>query len=326
MALSALALVTIATFRTVLGKPALDTPGTPTVTPQGTSGSTAYSYRIVAMDALMSTAAGTAGSTTTGHATPNTTNFNRVAWAAVTNATGYKVYRTAGGATQGLIQTLRSGQTLTLDDTGLTGDGTAAPSTTDESVLEGYIDGISGLFEQYTGRVLASRTVTSEELDGNGRENLWLRAEGKAAYPVTSLTALTLKSSNLAAAAVINVATSVNQVRMDRATGRITLYPDAPWSSFPVGRKNIIVSFIAGFTTADHPAQRKTLERLAIAGVQWLTAQSERDPSVSRIDVRGDGGVALTYGGSAGGASPAGAALPDLLALGLQPFVCHRLA
>lgn len=326
MALSALALVTSATLRAVLNTPALNTPGTPTVAPQGTAGTTSYSYKIVATGTLMSTAAGAAGSTVTGNATLNGTNFNRVTWAAVTNATGYKVYRTVGGATQGLIQTIGSGQTLTLDDTGLTGDGVAAPSTTDESVLEGYIDGVSGLFEQYTGRLLASRTITGEELDGNGRENLWLRVEGKAAYPVTSLTALTLKSSNLSASEVINVLTTVNQVRVDRATGRLTLYPDAAWSSFPVGRKNIVVSFIAGFTSTDHPAQRKTLERLAIAGVQWFQAQSERDPSVSRIDVRADGGVALTYGGNGRSMSGSGIALPDVLTVGLQPFMCHRLA
>lgn len=101
----------------------------PTVTVQGTTGATNYSYKIVVLGvAGRIGAAGTAGTTSSGNATLNGTNKNKVDWSAVTGATGYLVYRTVGGATQGLIATLDSA-TLTFTDTGVVADGTSAPST-----------------------------------------------------------------------------------------------------------------------------------------------------------------------------------------------------
>ncbi|MBI4330422.1 MAG: hypothetical protein HY673_03970 [Chloroflexi bacterium] len=107
---------------------ALATPGTPTVTPQGTAGATAYGYKIVATVAGRTTPAGAEGTTASGNAALSAGNFNRVTWSRVPGATGYKVYRTTGGATQGLISTLTSGATLSLDDTGLAGGGETPPT------------------------------------------------------------------------------------------------------------------------------------------------------------------------------------------------------
>lgn len=94
------------TFRTLNGETydsyvtsaaALGTPAAPTVTVVGTAGTTAYSYRITALSGSGETVAGTGGTTATGNATLTGVNFNRVTWAAVAGAVGYKVYgRTAG--------------------------------------------------------------------------------------------------------------------------------------------------------------------------------------------------------------------------------------
>lgn len=93
---------------------AISTPAAPTVTPQGTAGGTAYSYRIVARNSSGVTLPGTAGTTATGNATLSAANFNRVTWSAVTNAESYDVYgRTAAGE---LLIANVSG--LTYDDTG----------------------------------------------------------------------------------------------------------------------------------------------------------------------------------------------------------------
>lgn len=76
---------------------ALATPGAPTVTPIGTTGAQAYSYRIVARNSSGVTLAGTAGTTATGNATLSATNYNQVTWTAVPGAESYDVYgRTAG--------------------------------------------------------------------------------------------------------------------------------------------------------------------------------------------------------------------------------------
>ncbi|MBT9169431.1 MAG: hypothetical protein DDT19_02791 [Syntrophomonadaceae bacterium] len=102
---------------------ALPTPGTPTVTPQGITGTTTWGYRITARSAVGETLASIEGRTTTGNAILGTTNFNRVAWTAVDGAVDYRIYRTTAGgtpSTTGLIGTTTS---TTFDDTGLAASG-----------------------------------------------------------------------------------------------------------------------------------------------------------------------------------------------------------
>ena len=99
----------------------------PTVTTHGTAGSTTYDYKVVAIDPSGTySAASSAGPVTTGNATLSATNYNVLTLTAVTGAASYNIYRTVGGATQGLIGNTTS---LTFNDTGLTGDGSTAPSS-----------------------------------------------------------------------------------------------------------------------------------------------------------------------------------------------------
>jgi len=133
---------------------ALATPALPTVTPQGTPGATAYSYVVVALAQNGVSAASAAGSTTTGNATLSGTNTNRIVWVAVAGATAYRIYRTVGGATQGLIATV--GATTTIDDTGLAGDSSTAPATaagtafwSDAELLDICLDGVRDLWRAY---------------------------------------------------------------------------------------------------------------------------------------------------------------------------------
>ena len=109
-------------------------PAAPTVTPQGAAGATSYSYKVVAVNASGSrTAASAAGSTASGNATLDGTNFNRITWSAVPGAVSYEVWRTVGGATQGQIGTTTS-PTVQFDDTGLVADGETEPATNSTGV------------------------------------------------------------------------------------------------------------------------------------------------------------------------------------------------
>lgn len=109
----------------------LATPGSITVTPQGTPGTSIYTYKLVAVDTTGTTEAGAASATLTGAATLNGTNYNRLTWTAVTGASGYWIYRvTAGGSsptTLGRIAVL--GAVTTFDDQGSAGDSSTAPSS-----------------------------------------------------------------------------------------------------------------------------------------------------------------------------------------------------
>lgn len=87
-----------------------------TVTPTGSAGSTTYGYRVSAVTAAGTSIVCAEVTTTTGNATLSATNYNALTWTAIAGATEYKVYRTTGGATQGL---LGSASTNAYDDTGI---------------------------------------------------------------------------------------------------------------------------------------------------------------------------------------------------------------
>lgn len=70
----------------------ITTPTGVAVTPQGTTGSTAYSYRVSAFNDLGETLASTSVAIANGNATLNATNYNRVTWSAVSGATGYNIW------------------------------------------------------------------------------------------------------------------------------------------------------------------------------------------------------------------------------------------
>lgn len=112
-------------------------PAAPTIATQGTAGSTSYSYAVVAVQAGgTQSIGGLVGTIATGNAVLGTTNYNQITWAAVPGAASYNVYRTASGgtpATTGKIASVTSG--LTLNDTGLVGDGTTMPATAADNVL-----------------------------------------------------------------------------------------------------------------------------------------------------------------------------------------------
>lgn len=124
---------------------AVTTPAAPVITNHGTPGSTNDSYKIVALqsDGTYS-AASSAGSTSTANATLDTSNYNIVTWTAVSGATQYQVYRTVAAgtpSTTGLIATVNA-PTVTLNDTGLAGDSSSAPSVAaDNLFLMGHTSG-----------------------------------------------------------------------------------------------------------------------------------------------------------------------------------------
>jgi hypothetical protein len=101
----------------------IPTPAAPGVALQGASGSTSYTYEVVAYNA---NGDGIPSATTTianGNSNLGGGNGNVVTWSAPAAAlagaiTGYKVVRTAGGPSQGLIGTVLASSPLTFTDTG----------------------------------------------------------------------------------------------------------------------------------------------------------------------------------------------------------------
>lgn len=74
-----------------------------TVVTVGTAGATSSSYCVTALDAYGETLASPVVTITTGHVSPDTSNFKRLTWAPVHGAVAFNVYRTAGGGSQGRL-------------------------------------------------------------------------------------------------------------------------------------------------------------------------------------------------------------------------------
>jgi hypothetical protein len=159
-------------------------PGAPAVANQGSAGSTAYSYKLVAVGvgssagAPRATAASAAGSTATGNATLDGTNFNRLTWSDVLGETAYDIYRTASAgvpATTGKIGTVAAGSTQ-FDDKGLAADGSTPPTVN----TTGDGDPIDVLqFEGKTVQISGTFSATIQ-MEGTITPGAWI-SEGSAA-------------------------------------------------------------------------------------------------------------------------------------------------
>lgn len=101
----------------------------PVIIPQGTEGNSIWSYYIAAYDNVGQLLSVTnAGMTALGNATLTTGNYNLVTWLPITRAATYSIWRLSASQTQ-LNGMISSGVTTTsLNDTGLTGDGSPVPA------------------------------------------------------------------------------------------------------------------------------------------------------------------------------------------------------
>jgi hypothetical protein len=99
---------------------ALTTPTNLAITPTGSAGSTHYSYRVSAYNLTGETLACVSVETTTGNATLSSTNYNALAWTAVSNAVGYNIYGRYATHHNGIGETkMASVQTNAYNDTGV---------------------------------------------------------------------------------------------------------------------------------------------------------------------------------------------------------------
>lgn len=106
------------------------TPTSPTATPQGTTGSTTYRYKVTAINSetFEESLPTSAITTTTGHATLDVTNHVLIAWTTVSGSAEYNVYKERNGI-YGLIGIAGEDGSPTFMDIGIAADTTDTPPT-----------------------------------------------------------------------------------------------------------------------------------------------------------------------------------------------------
>lgn len=124
----------------------LAVPATPTAVVNGTTGATTYTYRVVGRAGNLMAPSATV-SKTTGNATLSAINSITITLVPAPGFLTYDIYRTAGGATQGMIGTVNaalgnnvSAPTLTFTDTGLRADGSTAPTANTTGSFTGDVN------------------------------------------------------------------------------------------------------------------------------------------------------------------------------------------
>lgn len=150
--------------RVLGGSAGLSPPTNLTATVTGTPGAATVSWTVTALNTNGETMASHVITVTTANATLSLSPVN-LAWDAVTGATGYSVYRTVGGPSQGKIATNQPG--ITLTDNGIAASGSSptanasgyAPSVC--NILDASGTAVLRLTGKYDGTLLNSSARAS---------------------------------------------------------------------------------------------------------------------------------------------------------------------
>lgn len=163
--------------------------------------------------------------------------------------------------------------------------GVSATDTTQDTVLEGWIDQCSYEIETYCNRKFAVQSVASEIHDGDSSNILYPKYS-----PVTQISTVTTPADADKLAAIqyrtspdgswTNLLTNVNNIFTDLDWLYIKLYGTV----FPAGERNILVSYKAGYSTLPGDIVRVAIEMVAMywkrsnySSLGWLGKGSKSD-------------------------------------------------
>lgn len=134
--------------------------------------------------------------------------------------------------------------------------------TNQDNFLQDWLTIISGQIEEYCDRKFREQTITGEIHDGDGTEILYTHY-----FPITQLDGATdaaklanLQYRNDPDSAWTDIETDIDHVFLDSRNPYIEFYDEV----FPLGRRNIKVSYKAGYTSIPADVQRVCIEMVAI--------------------------------------------------------------
>ena len=206
--------------------------GAPTITTGGAAGTTTWTYVLVAKDAAGNNIASASGSTTTGNATLNATNFNVITVSSPSvGAVSYDIYRTAVGTSPvttgkiGVISTavIAGENSNVLNDTGLPGNGSAVPANAVTSGIKN-----SGTYTDSTGAVGTSGQLLSSTVTGTA----WVPAPTGFVNPMTTLGDIIYENATPAATRLAGNTTTAKEYLSQTGNGTISAAP--AWAQIAV--------------------------------------------------------------------------------------------
>lgn len=163
--------------------------------------------------------------------------------------------------------------------------------TSQDAYLEGLINSYTLAFESYTRRKLKSRkymptganlALAEENLTLNGDDRVSPTEFWLPQWPVTLLSAVTIKDSQLV---TVKTLTLASDVVLDGETGQMRLIDGDTWER---GIQNILASFTGGYTTVP-----QDLVRAFVIQVAWGFYQKDR--SRQGMESISSGSETVTY-------------------------------
>lgn len=145
-----------------------------------------------------------------------------------------------------------------------------------DTELEGYINDVSSAIELYTKRKIVSQSISDELHDGDGSMFLYPRY-----YPIQQLSTessptdaqklASLQYRDTPDSSWTDIETDIDHIFLTTGDDSDRPYIELYDTFFPVGRRNIKISYKAGYTTV--PAD---LKRIALEMVQMIWNEAKR--------------------------------------------------
>lgn len=169
--------------------------GALTIGQAGVSGTTTYSYQVVAVGLNGGWTTGTTTTSASGNAILDSTNYNSIFWTAVTGAVSYIVYRTSSVGADGSGNALRAGIIgmgivgTAFSDTGIAADGSDLPTSNTAASLVEYNPGLvppiatEGIYDVNNLQATTAEGTLALSLDGT---NVYLTLEISSGDPATT--------------------------------------------------------------------------------------------------------------------------------------------
>ena len=112
--------------------------------------------------------------------------------------------------------------------------------TTHDAIVQAAVNSVSSAFEEATARSLGFRdhTSTGEYYDGNGRDDLWLRA-----VPIRQLDSVVVEDG--ASIATANWDAQGDDLRTNNE--KTALFRGWRWGIWPKARRNVLIKYTGGY-------------------------------------------------------------------------------